>query len=124
VQLAAAARIGSFGDLVARAAAVPVLVKHAKSKGTMDEWNAFIQLHRCVTAFAWGLMEKEKADAALAGLSAIDKEFLKAFLLESQAKFKGSEGGDLRPSFEEAAKKGVTAEGRALAKEVAGWLAE
>jgi HEAT repeat protein len=124
IQAAAATRIAYFGSLEGKAAAVPILVKHATDKESLNGWNAFIGLHRCIRAFTAGLTDKEKAGAAFRGLQKFDKGFLKTYLLESQQKFKGLEGGDVRPLFEAAAQHGIEAEHRALAKEVLTWLAD
>ena len=70
------------------------------------------------------MTDKEKAGAAFRGLQQFDRGFLKTYLQLSQQKFKGLEGGDVRPLFEAAAQRGIEAEHRALATEVLTWLAD
>ncbi|MDH3585003.1 MAG: hypothetical protein OER86_12395, partial [Phycisphaerae bacterium] len=122
VRLAAAIRISIFGRLEARVAAVPILVKHASGKSSLEGWNAYVGLHRCVRVFASGLTDKTRAQHALGGFRQFDRAYLKQYLRESQEKFKGLERGDLRPLLKTAAKQGAEPEHRAFAALALSWL--
>lgn len=124
VQASAAIRVSIFGTLKARAAAIPILVKTAADKKVDTNGNAYLGIHRCVKVFAAGLTDQQKADDAYRGFRQFDKAFLKAFLLETQRKYKGIEGGDVMPLFREAAARGIAAEHREFASEVLVWLME
>lgn len=122
VQASAAIRISIFGTVNARVSAIPILVKTAADKKTVTNVNAYLGIHRCIKVFAAGLTDEEKAVDAFRGFHQFDKGFLKAFLLETQRKYKVIEGGDVVPLFKAAAARGIAAEHREFASEVLMWL--
>jgi HEAT repeat protein len=122
VQASAAIRISIFGTLTARVAAIPILVKTAADKKADAYGNAYVGIHRCIKVLAADLTDQQKASDAFRGFRQFDKAFLKAFLLETQRKYKGSEGGDVVPLFKAAAARGIAAEHREFASEVLMWL--
>jgi HEAT repeat protein len=122
VQASAAIRIAIFGTVKARVTAIPILVRTAADKKADAYGNAYVGIHRCIKVFAADLTDKEKASDALRGFRQFDKAFLKAYLLQAQQKYKGSEGGDVVPLFKEAAARGIEAEHRQFADEVLMWL--
>jgi hypothetical protein len=124
VQASAAIRIAIFGTVKARVAAIPILVKTAADKKADAYGNAYVGIHRCIKVFATDLTDQQKARDAFRGFRQFDKAFLKAYLLEAQEKYQGSEGGDVVPLFKAAAARGIAAEHREFASEVLMWLLE
>ena len=122
VQASAAIRISVFGTLKARVMAIPILVKTAADKKVDTNGNAYLGIHRCVKVFAANLTDQQKASDAYRGFRQFDKAFLKSFLLETQRKYKGIEGGDVMPLFKAAAARGIAPEHRDFASEVLMWL--
>jgi HEAT repeat protein len=122
VQREAAIRVSFFGSLDARVAAIPILVKNATGKESLDGWNAYLGIGRCIREFASGLTDKDRAETALRGLKQFDKDFLKSYLQESHQKFRTIEGGDVRPLLKSAAERGINPAHRELAAEMLSWL--
>ena len=122
VQREAAIRVSFFGSLEARAASIPILVKNAADKESLDGWNAYLGIHRCIREFATGLTIKDQAVAAFRGLKQFDKDWLKNYVQQSHQKFRSSERGDIRPLLKTAAQRGIRPEHRELAAEMLSWL--
>ena len=122
VRAEAAVRVSIFGSLEARVAAIPILVKNATGKESLDGWNAYLGIDRCIKAFATGLGDKDQAETALRGLKQFDKDFLKDYLQQSRQKFRPVEGWDIRPLLKSAAEHGIGREHRELAAEMLSWL--
>ncbi|MGC4003507.1 MAG: HEAT repeat domain-containing protein [Pirellulales bacterium] len=125
VRCEAAIRLSIFGDLEARIAALPILVDNAQDKddgGTLVGWNAYLGIQRCVVTFAAALKDENTVDAGMRGFAKLEKPFLRDYLRATHKRFAGSEGGDVRPIFRQAAEKSPRAAAREFAAEVVSWL--
>jgi HEAT repeat protein len=122
VQREAAIRVSIFGSLEARVAAIPILVKNAMGKESLDGWNAYLGIGRCIREFASGLTDKDRAETAFRGLKQFDKDFLKNYLQQSHQKFRSVEVGDVRSLLKSAAEQGISQAHREFAAEMLSWL--
>jgi hypothetical protein len=122
VRRSAAIWVSIYGDLPSRVTAIPILVAAAKMDESVDAFNAFLGIGRCVKTLAVGLTDKASADDAFRGFQQFDREYLKTYLREYDDRFKQISGRDLRPIFQSAADGGIKPEHRQFARTVLNWL--
>lgn len=119
VRLGAAICTSLSGDLESRVMAVPILERNAAAEKSLDAWNAFLGVARCIESFAVGLTQDTNADIGFLGIQAFGRDYLKSYLREYHTRI-GKHGGgvDFRSVFQKAKENGIKDEHRQLAAEV------
>ncbi|MEO1529487.1 MAG: HEAT repeat domain-containing protein [Planctomycetota bacterium] len=121
VQASAAGWIAFRGEMKSCVIAIPILVREASPNGSIDGWNAYLNIGRCLKTFATGLADTKHADIAFRGLKQFDSAYLKSFVLEYQQRFRNSGDLNLKPLFQAAAEKAAKREHREFAAQMLAW---
>lgn len=122
VRTAAAIRVSVIGDLEARVAAIPLLIEGASGKESLEGWNCYLGLNRCIRSFVAGLMDAASAPVAFRGLQQFDEDYLRSYLQEYHQRFESMERGDIRPLLRMAAKNSVDQKHQRFAAQMLTWL--